>query len=178
MKVILRFPDGKIHETVIHKPIATIGRSPLCDIPLKEESLSRQHCKIEFKNNQFYLTDLNSANGVYLDGEKAPANIKLSMEGFNKIQIGILECTLETTETPKERTSANFTAHFSVDSNTPRIELEEIPSSKQISGPRLRHKSRKPSKIEEEEASNLRIEKIVGFIIALGAAATLVFLFS
>jgi ABC transport system ATP-binding/permease protein len=47
-----------------------IGRVPECDIQIKTMGVSRQHAKIEVEGDQFWVTDLNSSNGILLDGEK------------------------------------------------------------------------------------------------------------
>ena len=45
-----------------------IGRSPDVDIPLPDDSISRQHAKLVYRNDEFILVDLGSKNGSYLNG--------------------------------------------------------------------------------------------------------------
>lgn len=45
-----------------------IGRSSDCDIVYSAPKVSRRHCRIEFIDSHFYLSDLNSTNGTYLNG--------------------------------------------------------------------------------------------------------------
>lgn len=47
----------------------TIGRSPNCEIPVDQESVSRKHCRIEFEDGEFVVCDLGSTNGTYLNDE-------------------------------------------------------------------------------------------------------------
>lgn len=44
-----------------------IGRSPEVDIPLPDESISRQHARVLFRNETFILSDLDSKNGTFLN---------------------------------------------------------------------------------------------------------------
>jgi predicted component of type VI protein secretion system len=44
-----------------------IGRSPDCDITIKDILLSRHHCRIEQVDGEWVVTDLNSKNGTLLD---------------------------------------------------------------------------------------------------------------
>ena len=43
-----------------------IGRSPQCDIRLQDQTLSRMHSQIEFRNGQFYIWDMGSKFGTLL----------------------------------------------------------------------------------------------------------------
>jgi pSer/pThr/pTyr-binding forkhead associated (FHA) protein len=47
-----------------------IGRGDVCDIRIDDDVVSRIHVKVSFKNDQWQLSDLNSSNGVWVDGEK------------------------------------------------------------------------------------------------------------
>ncbi len=47
-----------------------IGRVPECDIQIKTMGVSRKHAQIKVEGDQFWVKDLNSSNGVLLDGEK------------------------------------------------------------------------------------------------------------
>jgi len=72
-------PDLKaVNELTIHmkndKKVAvnsetvTIGRSPENTIVLDDPSVSRKHARITRKGDAYYLEDLNSTNGVTIDG--------------------------------------------------------------------------------------------------------------
>ena len=52
---------------------AIIGRSDTCDIIIREPTLSRTHAEIKNISGDWYITDLNSSNGVYVDGVRIPA---------------------------------------------------------------------------------------------------------
>ena len=50
--------------------ITTIGRDPACDIALDDSlsAVSRRHAQIEHSGDAHILVDLNSGNGVFVDG--------------------------------------------------------------------------------------------------------------
>ena len=48
----------------------SLGRSENCHLPLSDGKVSRLHCRVEFADGQFILTDLNSANGTVLNGNR------------------------------------------------------------------------------------------------------------
>ncbi|MBC2714095.1 MAG: FHA domain-containing protein [Desulfobacteraceae bacterium] len=65
-----------------------IGRGDACDIRIHDDVVSRIHVEVSFRNDQWWLTDLKSSNGVWVDGikvEQAPlknqCNIMLGEDG-------------------------------------------------------------------------------------------------
>jgi pSer/pThr/pTyr-binding forkhead associated (FHA) protein len=58
-------------------PITTIGRDPTCGIPLADSSISRLHAQMTRQPAGHFIADLQSSNGVYLNGSRlaAPAQI-------------------------------------------------------------------------------------------------------
>jgi len=51
-------------------PGGILGRGKSADCAFPEESISRQHCRLEMVNGRFQLTDLGSLNGTYVDGKR------------------------------------------------------------------------------------------------------------
>ncbi len=50
--------------------VVTIGRHPNNDISLLQESISRFHAKLELIGTKWVITDLNSSNGTFVNGER------------------------------------------------------------------------------------------------------------
>jgi pSer/pThr/pTyr-binding forkhead associated (FHA) protein len=48
----------------------TIGRDPNCDLAMTDEALSAHHARLAHHHGQWWLEDLNSTNGTYLNREK------------------------------------------------------------------------------------------------------------
>lgn len=66
--------------------ITTIGRRAENTIVLTEPFVSGSHAKIYTKNNNLYVEDLNSTNGVYVNNEKINEKVKLIAD--DEIKIG------------------------------------------------------------------------------------------
>ncbi len=47
-----------------------IGRDPTCDVCLPNELVSAQHARLSFHHNQWWVEDLQSTNGTYLNDER------------------------------------------------------------------------------------------------------------
>lgn len=52
----------------------TIGRGPGVDWTFDSDALSRQHAAIEFGSDGFWIRDLDSTNGVELNGERVQSS--------------------------------------------------------------------------------------------------------
>ena len=46
-----------------------IGRDPLCDMILDNSSVSAQHARLTYRQGQWWLEDMRSTNGTYLNQE-------------------------------------------------------------------------------------------------------------
>lgn len=58
--------------------VVTIGRHPNNDISLLLESVSRFHAKLELVGTRWIVTDLNSSNGTFVNGERIASPRALS----------------------------------------------------------------------------------------------------
>ena len=62
----------KMHESYSIKENATIGRSKRSTIYIDDPHLSKNHARIFLKDGAFYVQDLDSTNGSFLNGRKLP----------------------------------------------------------------------------------------------------------
>ncbi len=60
----------------VHRAEAVIGRHSHADVRLALPDISRRHCRLVFENQQWRMLDLESLNGVFVNGERmAEANL-------------------------------------------------------------------------------------------------------
>src|SRR5512145_81064 len=52
------------------QPEIMIGRDPNCDLSMRDEALSAHHARLAHHHGQWWLEDLNSTNGTFLNREK------------------------------------------------------------------------------------------------------------
>ncbi|HLY29441.1 MAG TPA: FHA domain-containing protein, partial [Ktedonobacterales bacterium] len=62
---------------VLHQDTTTIGRTAGNDIIIQDGTVSRQHARIFFLNNQWVIEDLGSANGTWIDSTRVDRLIPL-----------------------------------------------------------------------------------------------------
>ena len=63
----------------------TIGRGEEFDIPIMDKIVSRPHAEIRFEGDKWWVYDLQSANGVFVDGEKVD---QAPLTNNSKIRLG------------------------------------------------------------------------------------------
>ncbi|WP_265570780.1 TIR domain-containing protein [Sphingomicrobium nitratireducens] len=69
--------DEMLMEFTVGPLGAKIGRSPPAEIVLKDRRVSRTHCTLSFEDGKMVLTDLQSTNGTFVDGERVEAPVAL-----------------------------------------------------------------------------------------------------
>jgi len=62
-----------------------IGRIPECGICLAVDNVSRQHARVIFRNEEYFVEDLDSTNGTYVNGIKI---VKCVLRNSDQINIG------------------------------------------------------------------------------------------
>jgi len=72
-RLILSLRGRELDKFLLGKGAVTIGRSPDCDITIDNAAVSRKHAMIEYNGSEYVLSDLQSSNGVFLNGEKIEA---------------------------------------------------------------------------------------------------------
>lgn len=73
--------------SLIHvRNTVTIGRKDDNSIILSDTFVSGNHAKLYVRNNEFYLEDLDSTNGTYINNQKLQGRMKLKMN--DEIKIG------------------------------------------------------------------------------------------
>jgi pSer/pThr/pTyr-binding forkhead associated (FHA) protein len=65
----LKATDGN-RELPVAKPFCRIGWDPRNDVVVKDPLISQFHAQIRFEGEDYFVSDLGSAEGTWLNGEK------------------------------------------------------------------------------------------------------------
>jgi pSer/pThr/pTyr-binding forkhead associated (FHA) protein len=67
----LRFtaPDNEHRWFPLEAAVSTIGRAPNNDIIVEDRRLSRQHAQIRLKSRKYFVGDLGSTEGTFVNSE-------------------------------------------------------------------------------------------------------------
>ena len=89
---------------LVDQPVITIGRDLERQINVPHESVSRLHAQIVRQQSGYFLSDLNSSNGTYLNGELLLAPSLLAPGDIVRIGFIELECAEVVAEKSQQST--------------------------------------------------------------------------
>jgi PAS domain S-box-containing protein len=103
----LKVVSGSANQTIFYlgKKKVTIGRAAHNDLILEDSKVSRSHATVNFEEGEYIIEDLNSTNGVYVDGKLVRKSV---LKSGNRIALG--ESQLVFTQQVSEMPSMDKTA--------------------------------------------------------------------
>jgi adenylate cyclase len=85
-------PVGGGDNIPLLRPRLTIGRRESCDIEMNFPNISSLHCELVFRDGYWYIRDLNSTNGVKVNGTRVQGKLLRSKD---EVTIGKRVYTIE-----------------------------------------------------------------------------------
>lgn len=145
MKLAVQIDFDKILNLETSKNSVIVGRSSESNFVIPHQSISRSHCKIEFVNNTFFITDLKSLNGTFIDGVKILPEKKTLFHQNSVLKLGTLDCELTESHPSPESTriqSQENRDHQTATITVSRLEFQkgsqtlELEKKNKIKGPK------------------------------------------
>jgi pSer/pThr/pTyr-binding forkhead associated (FHA) protein len=99
-RLVVNTPE-KTWQTSLEVDVLTIGRHPDSDVFLDSPKVSRQHGRIERRNDSFIIRDLDSLNGTWMRGERIQEG---TLQSGDSIQIGDARLVFKAGFSPEELT--------------------------------------------------------------------------
>jgi predicted component of type VI protein secretion system len=87
--VVQRGPNAG-SKFLIDKDLTTVGRHPESDIFLDDVTVSRRHAEIERRDGAFYIRDVGSLNGTYVNRQRVD---RAELANGDEVQIGKFKLT-------------------------------------------------------------------------------------
>jgi len=99
LMVMLRVLEGKEvgRGYPIHKTPVSLGRDALCDISILDQRMSRQHAMLFYFQPDFYLKDLGSTNGSFVNDKRIKQAL---IKNGDQVKVGatVLEFIVSSTD--------------------------------------------------------------------------------
>jgi serine phosphatase RsbU (regulator of sigma subunit)/pSer/pThr/pTyr-binding forkhead associated (FHA) protein len=101
--VALQGPEGE-RQFPLKVPSVILGRQTDSAICLSAKAVSRQHAQIVCREDKYFLEDLDSSNGTYINGRRVQPRVPVPLTEHDTVQIGpyVLALRPEPTITPTE----------------------------------------------------------------------------
>jgi adenylate cyclase len=87
-------PVGGGDDVPLIRSVLTIGRRESCDVCMRFPNISGLHCELTFRDGYWYIRDLNSTNGVKVNGTRVQEKVLLPRD---VVTIGKRKYTIEYT---------------------------------------------------------------------------------
>lgn len=183
MRLSVQIEFDKTLDLVTPKFNVIVGRSPKSDLVIPHDSISRSHCRIQLEKGIFYITDMGSSNGTFIDGQKLTPEQKTPFLASSQLTLGKLECELSegNSSVPSEgkmeaeevSTRGDYTA-------TMRVTRLDLNKSVRSPDPITKLKNKGPRNPVSEPKKKIEVKKeskkayIIMFIIVSGIVAYLI----
>lgn len=93
--------NGERLDKAITSQEVIIGRDPACDVFINNETISLRHCKLYYHHKHWWVEDLLSTNGSYLNEIRIETPVILT--SGDSLQLGAVNISIEF----NERSEAN-----------------------------------------------------------------------
>ncbi|HTO77959.1 MAG TPA: SpoIIE family protein phosphatase [Thermoanaerobaculia bacterium] len=98
-------PGMPAQKILLDRPVTTIGRSSMNDLPIADKMLSRQHARIvRDSNGGLSVEDLGSRNGTFVNGDRL--STILALKPGDRITVGGVTLKVESESTTRVRIDA------------------------------------------------------------------------
>jgi pSer/pThr/pTyr-binding forkhead associated (FHA) protein len=172
LRLIIEDEEGATTIVPLGEEEVTIGREPGNTIQLTEQNVSRQHARLTQGPDGWVIEDLDSYNGVKVNGVLVEGSVTLN-EG-DVVQIGdyhlALSNNVEQTTLNLDRPSqaANDAARAMPSVDLPRIGAVAEPGHTPAFTPTTHHHEERPREEEEREGGGKGVFIGLGLVVLLG----------
>jgi phosphoserine phosphatase RsbU/P len=101
MPTLVLLQGGEAIPYGLDAEVTVMGRAPECQIQLDSNMVSRRHAQVVREGNSFYLEDLGSGNGTFLNGKRIAERTPLRAD--DRLKLGPILLRFESGAAPRKR---------------------------------------------------------------------------
>jgi len=187
MRLEIIYPDAELQIYPILKDKIVIGSSETADLRITVDGISRRHVCILLENNRFYIADLNSLNGTYMNNERLIPGKKIEFNNLfpvmlsDSILISILDDEISEVNLPQE--SENSLSNSPQSAPQDKSDLTRVISLKDLEKGKTRNliqerdklrslsKSKVKVKLTPAQKDKSRMRRVLTFVLAIFVAS-------
>jgi predicted component of type VI protein secretion system len=99
-------------EYALDKPFLKIGRSDEADIVIPSDDISRVHAQITKNATDYFLTDLYSTNGSFINSQQIKPNVPTKLKSNDQINLGVLTLMFQLVPSSVPPVGKNYSQEF------------------------------------------------------------------
>lgn len=122
MPLILLSPSGDRRFALPEQTPLVLGREATCDVPVRDQGVSRRHAELRADGARLRVADLGSRNGTWLNGQRVTSG---TATVGDRLAFGPVEFTLGQEEAPR----ASVTAPFALDGAATMVRERPMPAA-------------------------------------------------
>ena len=92
IELIFEAQAGQSEEKRFYLPEFFIGRDPICECLFEDETISSKHARISYHQNQWWIEDLDSSNGTFLNDQ--PVTLPTVLAENDQLRCGQIEFSI------------------------------------------------------------------------------------
>jgi phosphoserine phosphatase RsbU/P len=153
----------KSHETIV-------GRNHFCDLLIDSHGVSRRHSRIFSRDDEYFVEDLNSINGTYLNRERVHEPTKLrdgDMIHFYRVS-GVFRSDGVPDQVVEHPREVRFEPNIPIESHTPanvvRTNTTTVPQGSSIAG-KVEQRLQAVLKVVGSLGRSLNLEEVLSNIL-------------
>ena len=128
-KLLVTTPDGAQREHTL-RAINTLGRHPEQTVQILDRVVSKEHSLITFADDDYWIQDIGSRNGTFVNGEQIRGRTRLSDNDTISMGGSRIVYLSDQHDTKSQALSGNVTIHAMTSETAIRSRLQalEVPN--------------------------------------------------
>ena len=166
MPTLVLLQEGNATPYSLDGEVTVLGRAPECQIQLDSNMVSRRHAQVIREGGTFYLEDLGSGNGMFLNGKRIAG--KTPLKADDRLKLGPILLRYETGAPSRKRPAAlDQTMNVEISGEDTVTIVESAESSGGFGGLEVRPEAKLRAVIEitRSLAGTVDLQKIVPLIL-------------
>jgi len=116
----------------LSRPENVVGRLPECDVQINSNMVSRKHAHVVQRDSDYFVADLGSGNGTFLNGQKIEGDVRL--KNGDRIKFGPVLFRFENDDEPSTDSGQKAAAAAAAQAAKIGVEVDDSEGSSTIMG--------------------------------------------
>jgi serine phosphatase RsbU (regulator of sigma subunit)/pSer/pThr/pTyr-binding forkhead associated (FHA) protein len=167
MPTLVLLQGGEAIPYDLTQPVTVLGRAPECQIQLDSNMVSRRHAQVARDGTSFYLEDLESGNGTFLNGKRVSERTLLKPDDRLKLGPVLLRFEVAGASAPARQRRMDETLQIEISTDDTLQIMESADNAGGFGGLEVQPEAKLRAVIEitRSLAGTVDIQKIVPLIL-------------